>query len=51
MFILCGGHVSRYFAEKIIVTLLMIIEIGTQCVANYSLVPGAPPVAYISKGG
>ena len=32
-------------------SLLMMIEIGAQCVANYSLVPGAPPVAYISKGG
>ena len=37
--------------KKSLLSFLMMIEIGAQCVANYSLVPGAPPVAYISKGG
>ena len=37
--------------KKSLLPFLMMIEIGAQCVANYSLVPGAPPVAYISKGG
>ena len=46
-----GGHVGRHFAKKSSLSFLMMIEIGAQCVANYSLVPGAPPVAYISKGG